>query len=65
MKIGPIRDANEHALEVFESYMNGNISRVKAQLKDMDKYEFLTFIEIARGNGIMPFKFYKLVENTH
>jgi hypothetical protein len=43
-------------VEVFETWINGNISDAKLHIRRMDKAEFLDFIEHARANGIMPYK---------
>lgn len=48
--------------EVFENYINGNISDAKKQVKKMTKSEFVDLIEYARGNGVMPYKLRTLTD---
>ena len=52
---------DETIFKVFEGYANGNISWAKKKIKLMSKAEFITFIEHARSNGVMPYKLRCLV----
>lgn len=47
--------------EVYETWMNGNISEAKKHVARMDKVEFIDFIEFCRENGVMPYKIRPLV----
>lgn len=49
--------------EVFETYINGNISDAKLHIQRMSKAEFIDFIEHARANGVMPYKLRSLVQS--
>jgi len=48
-------------IEIWESYINGNISWVKKKIKRMSKADFIDFLELARGNGIKPYQLRHLV----
>lgn len=51
----------ETITEVFDSYINGNISWVKKKIKRMSKADFIDFLEHARSNGIKPYQLRHLV----
>ena len=51
----------ETIVEVWESYVNGNISWVKNKIRNMTKAEFIDFLEHARSNGVHPYKLRHLV----
>ena len=51
----------ETIIEIWESYLNGNISWVKEKIKKMTKAEFIDFLEHARNYGYKPYKLRHLV----
>lgn len=51
----------ETIIEIWESYVNGNIFWAKAKIKRMSKAEFIDFLELARSNGVYPYKLRHLV----
>ena len=52
---------DETIFEIWESYVNGNISWVRKKIKRMSKADFITFLEYARASGIKPYKLRHLV----
>lgn len=52
----------ETIVEIWEKYVNGNISWVKAKIKCMSKADFIDFLELARSNGVYPYKLRHLVK---
>lgn len=43
--------------QIWESYLNGNISWVKKKIKRMSKADFIDFLELARCNGKNPINY--------
>ncbi len=51
----------ETIIQIWESYVDGNISWVKDKIKRMSKADFVDFLELARSNGVYPYKLRHLV----
>ena len=47
--------------EVYETWINGNISDAKREVKKMSKKKFVDFIECCRCNGVMPYRVRELL----
>ena len=62
MKTGGERMKEEKITALVESYLNGNISKVKQSVRKMSKADFIDFAEGCRAYGIKLYQLRMLVE---